>query len=223
MRKTIILLITTLIITSSYAQSETRSVADFSILKISNAFEVILAEGDKNEVRIETTKEENLKKIITNVSGDKLSVHLQGSIKGSAKIHITYKKLRGIEQSGASKLIARKMIKADHFYLKGSGASDMTLNIEVNKLKLDFSGASTIKLTGDVSAFDLSLSGASELHAKGLKTENTTVNVSGAADVKIYVSNTLEGKVSGASSINVNGEASIANIKSSGAASISKG
>ncbi len=225
MKKTVTIFIAIFLIATSYAQSEVRNVEDFSKISVMNAFEVVLTQGDKNEVKITSDKPENIEKVVTKVTDGKLIVHTKKSAKtkGSIKVYITYKKLIGIEQSGATEISATNTIKTNKFYLKGSGATEVSLDFDVEELTIDFSGASEIKLKGNTNSFDVSLSGASELSAADLKSKSASINVSGASEVQVYVTESIKGKTSGASSVKVKGGASVDQIKSSGISSISKG
>jgi len=197
-------------------------VENFSIIKVSNAFKVILTHGNKNEVKIEASKKEAIERIITKVSKDKLIIKANKVIKGDVKVYVTYTNLEGIEQSGISELTTTNTIKGDKFYLDGSGASEMNLAIDVAELKLKFSGASEIKLKGSANVVALNLSGASELDAENLDTKHANIDLSGASLIKINVSERMEGKASGASSIHVKG-AGVIDVNQSGASHISKG
>jgi hypothetical protein len=224
MKKIITIFITLLIISSSYAQSELRKVEDFTIINISNALEVVLTKGDKNEVKVIANDQNTFEKVKTDVIDGKLTIYTKGKItsKESIKIHITYKQLLGIEQSGATELSNTNPIKADKFYLKGSGAIEVKLNFDVQELTLDFSGASEIKLQGKTNDLVLSLSGASELSALDFKIKNANIDISGASEVKVFVTESIEGGVSGASEVKVKGGVPVDKIKSSGISSISK-
>ena len=224
MKKITIILIGTLLTFTSYAQSEIRTVEDFSELNIKNAFEVVLTKGDKNEIKIITEKAENIQKVVSDVSAGKLNIYIKAKskIKGSIKIEITYKNLTGINQSGATELSATNTIKADDFYLKGSGAIEVNLDFDVTNLSVNLSGASEVLLKGSVGDFELTLSGASELNASNLKSRSANINISGASEVDLNVSESIKGKASGATKIMVSGGASVDNIKTSGVASILK-
>jgi hypothetical protein len=225
MKKLVTMFIAMFIIAIGYAQSDVRKVENFSELSLKNAFEVILTKGDVNEVKITSENSENLEKVITEVSQGKLCVYnKKGSkTKGSITVFITYKNLLGIENNGATEISAKNAIKSDKFYLKGSGASEVTLDFDVKELTIDYSGASELKLKGSTNDLGVALSGASELSASNLKSKTATIDISGASDVKIYATESIEGKTSGASSVKVNGGASVDKIKSSGISSISKG
>lgn len=226
MKKIVTIFIATLLIISSYAQTtDIRNVGSFSELSIKNAFEIVLTKGDKNEIKITVDEPEDIDKVVTKVSDGKLNIYTKKKSKnlGAVKIFIIYKELNGIEQSGATEISATNTIKTNKFYLKGSGATEVSLDLDVEELTIDFSGASEIKLDGNTNSFNVSLSGASELKASGLKSRNANINISGASEVQVYVTESIEGETSGASSIKVKGGVSVDKIKSSGISSISKG
>lgn len=221
MKRTVTILMAILWVSISYAQNEVRSLEDFSTLKISNALEVVLTKGDKNEVEIIASDAQNYEKVKAEVSNEQLNIYTTGKMSwgGDIKILLTYKDLRGVQQSGASELRATNSIKADKFYLKGSGAIEASLNVEVNELMLDFSGASELNLAGTVNLFKVNLSGASDLKASNLLAKNIEIDVSGASDIKVNASESISGKATGASSVTVKGSPKIRAINKSGASS----
>jgi Putative auto-transporter adhesin, head GIN domain len=225
MKRIITIIVATFLMSNVFAQKEIRKVGDFNQLKISSAMEVLITKGDKNEVKVVTESSEIAEKVITEVKGKVLSIFAKGKIKTKEgiKIYVTYKELRGIEQTGATKLNATNAIQTQAFYLKGSGATEIDLNLEVTELVLSFSGASQIKLKGKATHFEVSLTGASELNATNFKATNVKIKTNGASEVNIYAEEEIKGTASGASSVKVTGGASTKGIKSSGAASISKG
>ncbi len=223
MKKLLIAILPLFVMGSIYAQSENRVVEDFNMLKVSNALEVVLTQGETNQVTIEGASPEAIAKVKTEVKDGQLSVFSKGNIKSKEKVivFITARQLKGIEQSGASDIASTNTIKSEDFTIKGSGAIGAELELEVNRLSIDFSGASDIKLFGTAENFDLTLSGASDLKASDLNAKNVKVDVSGASDVKVYASESITGKASGASSINVKGSPSLRNIETSIASSTS--
>jgi hypothetical protein len=208
-----------------FAQSENREMADFQVLKVSNSIGVILTQGDENSLTITGVKPEDLDKVKTEIADGVLSVYTKGKIesKDNIKVLITFKHISSIEQSGASEISSTGTIREDKISIKGSGAIESELDLEVNQLTINLSGASDIKITGKVNDFDLKLSGASDLKAAGLLAKNVKVDISGASDVKVYASESISGKASGASSINVGGSPKIREINTGGASSYSYG
>jgi hypothetical protein len=222
--KKITLIIASLIFLSNInAQTEDRVLEDFYFLKVKNALEIVLTQGEENKVVITGINPEDAEKIKTVVTNGELSIYSEGKIKSKDEIIIalTFKQLRGIEQSGASEINSVGAIKEDKFSIKGSGAIEANLNLEVNSLNIDFSGASDIKLKGSANDFTIKLSGASDLKAGEFLAKNIAVDVSGASDVKVNASESITGKASGASNINVQGNPAVRSIQSSVASSTS--
>jgi Putative auto-transporter adhesin, head GIN domain/Outer membrane protein beta-barrel domain len=218
MKQLTIVIIATLLFSNIFAQNEVRSVEDFSILKVQSTIEAILTKGDKNEITITGT---NADKVQSEIVDGKLTLYTKGKIKAKDGIvvHVTYKELKGIEQSGASGIKTTNTIITDVFYLKGSGAMEADLSIEVKELTLDFSGASEIKLKGSADDFSAKFSGASELNASNFIAKNVTLDISGASDVDVHATQAIRGVVSGASDVNVKGSPTVRELNKSGASS----
>lgn len=206
-----------------FAQDITRELEDFNFLEVKNALEVELTQGDKNQVVITGINTDDADKIKTEVKNGELFINTEGKIKGKSAVvvHLTFKDLRGIRQSGASEITMMNILKTDKFSINGSGAIEADLKLEVIDLKVDFSGASDIKITGKATNFDLTLSGASDMKAQEFIAENVKVNVSGASDVRVFAIKSITGKASGASNINVKGSPEVRAINSSTATSTS--
>lgn len=223
MKKIIVSIISLFMMGQIFAQDLTRELEDFNFLQVKNALEVELTQGDKNEIIISGINIEDADKIKTEIKNGELYINTDGKIKGKSAVvvHLTYKDLRGIRQSGASEITMMNVLKTDKFSVNGSGAIEADLKLEVIDLNVDFSGASDIKIAGTATNFDLTLSGASDLKAQELIAENVKVNVSGASDVKVYATKSITGKASGASNINVKGSPAVRTINSSTATSTS--
>ena len=216
--KTLILSILSVVIMSTtFAQTTSRNLEDFSSLKVNSAVEVILKQGINNKISIVGISPDDLNKINVEVSGDVLYVSTSAGIhinKGS-KVIITFKNLNNIMQVGDSgNSFTNKII------VKGSGAMDADFNINVNEFTIDFSGASDIKLTGKVNVLNVKLSGASDLKSGDLIAKSVIVNISGASDATLFVDSAIVGKISGASDVHIKGNPSYRDINNSSASTI---
>lgn len=216
--KTIITSIISLFLVSQlFAQTVTRELDGFNFLQVKNALEVELTQGETNTVSIIGISEADAEKVKTEIQNGELAIYTDGKIKNKDGliVKLTFSNLRGITQSGASEITSTNAIQSDKFSIKGSGAIEADLKLEVNDLNLDFSGASDIKLSGSANNFDVKLSGASDLKASEFMAKNVKVNVSGASDLKIYASESVTGRAGGASNINVKGNPPVKAINSS--------
>lgn len=89
--------------------------------------------------------------------------------------------------------------KVDEAELKLSGAVKFNLAGDFNELDLSTSGAVNFKMDGNVRNLDISGSGATKADLSGVPAERAEITLSGSARADIHVLNTLEVKLSGAS------------------------
>lgn len=236
------ILVSILFAVNTFAQTETRNLIDFSKLKLSNALEVTLIQGNENKLVIITEEEASLAKVKSEVKdgvlflefkskgikkvkhkGRSVKTKLSSHITGELRIELTFMHLNEIELRGASEIKTLDVIRENELAITGSGAIEADLNVEVTSLLIDFSGASDLKLRGLADSFNLKTSGASDVKASNFIANNVVVNVSGASDVQVYAAESITGTASGASSVYVKGAPAIKTINQSGAASTSFG
>ncbi len=126
------------------------------------------------------------------------------TLKGASEINITDKWLSDnviIKLTGAAQLNAITL-NTSYTYIDLMGSSEITiadLNTQTTEIKM--LGSSEAKITGYAKNANYTLIGASELEATGFITENININASGASEVDIYPTQSLVGKISGASEI----------------------
>jgi len=202
---------------------EVRKVSTFNAIDAGSAFEIIIEKGD-NQSLIIKTDDNIMPKIITRVSDGELKISTKGNINNTSmmKVFITMKELISVDLSGAATLNSESRWETDRMNLELSGASTSELKIKCAKLDLDISGAATSILSGYATKIDGEISGASSLKAYDLEIEHATVDCSGAASAKIFVSKSINGEASGAASIYYKGNPKKIDIRTSGAGSIKK-
>ena len=185
---------------------EDRSVSSFTSLEVSGAFNVYLYQGNAEKLTVEA--DQNLMQHIkTEVKADRLKIYTDEDIKKATKlnIYLTFEELEMMSISGAVSVEGEDLMHFDELYLDGSGASEITLNLEAAELKTDFSGASEIELSGEAKSVRFDISGASEIDAADFRITNCKLDVSGAADASVNVSGNLEVDVSGAATVRYKG------------------
>ncbi len=221
------------------SQSATRTLANFSALKVNGALNVILIKGNENVVNITASNIEDLKNVKTTINNNQLVLSFNGEsattvvtkkrgktkritkTRGSdIKIKLIYTNINRITQSGASTITALDTINTNSFFIKSSGASDIVLGIISDKLTLNTSGASDVKLAGSVNTLTTNLSGASDVKAGKLIAKNVIVKVSGAADVTLFADSAISGTISGAADVHIKGNPSYRNLNSTGVSTI---
>lgn len=207
---------------------ELRQVGSFNSLDVSNAFEVIITQGNEESVAVSSNIEGDNRNIFTETKNGKLKIsyHTEGKRwykNHRLKAYVSVKNIEAIKGSGATKFIIEGTLAAPKLDIDLSGATDMKGKVTVNdQLKLELSGASDVTLTGAAGALSIQASGASDVKAFELTTGSCTINASGACNIRISAEKEISAELSGASNVQYQGNAMIRNIKTSGASNISR-
>ncbi|MEI6683080.1 MAG: head GIN domain-containing protein [Bacteroidota bacterium] len=202
---------------------ETRKVGSFHAIEVSGAFEVLIKQGDGEEVTIETDR--NILPLVrTEVEGSTLKIETRKNVYHTTvlKVYVTVKELNKIELSGAVNVKTDGKLTVPELSIEGSGASEAKMDIAVEKLKLDCSGASKLKFNGTAGDVNMELSGASEIFGFDLAAGNFDIEISGAGNAQINVSKKLHAEISGAGSVRYKGTPTEVDQSISGAGSIKK-
>jgi hypothetical protein len=205
--------------------TQQRSIGTFDGIDVSGAISVQLRIEPTHSVKIEG--DQNLLQYIrTEVTNGTLHIYRENgfNVKPTKDmvIYVSAPAIADIEVSGASNVVGKSPLTGDkEMQIHASGASSVELDVNVASLISDLSGACTLKLKGRAEKFSLEASGASTVECIDLVTEETTLDVSGATDVKVTSNKQLTIDATGASSVEYRGNATI-NQKSSGASSVKK-
>jgi hypothetical protein len=221
-------------------KSEDRTVGDFERVDVGGGFKVTVKVGPKASLKIDA-QDNILKAIQSEVKNGTLRVWTDGSIETSepVKLTITTPRLSSLDASGAC-IVDLDGVDAAKFAVNLSGASKMHIqgnakdvsiqtsgsseavwdNLKTTSIKVNASGACTVLLSGSSDTMNLELSGASILKAENLIIKNASVQASGACNVSLNASETIEGEISGGSSLRHSGKAKVS-VEATGGSSVS--
>jgi hypothetical protein len=238
MKKLSVLLMSVLLSAILFAQktindpnAEPRSVGSFHAIKISNAFEVYINQGNEDAVAISATTKEFKDKIITKVENGVLIIKFDedkkfwkgwNGSKHRLKAYISIKKIDALNVSGACNVYFEDGLSAEGMSIDLSGASDMKGKIDAKTLKVEISGASSATISGNAATLDIDASGASDFKGYDLVSNYCDAKASGASSVNITVNKELNANASGASSVRFKGEGLIRDIKTRGASNVTR-
>jgi hypothetical protein len=208
--------------------AELRSVGAFHSLHLSDAFDVILTQGNEERVAVSANDQKLVSSITTEVVNGVLKIGFKSDknmwMKNRRlKAYVSVKSLDEIKSGGASNIHIEGTLSVPKLKLSFSGASDLSGRLMVNgTLDADMSGASDLNIDGSAGELNIEASGASNIKAYGFTVRSCTVKASGACNVRINVEKELSAHLSGASNVYYRGGAMIKDIKTSGASNISK-
>jgi hypothetical protein len=206
--------------------TEDFDIRGFSRVDISHAFRVELVQSSsyKVVVRVDDNLQQHLrieKRGETLVIGLKpyRSYNLRNATM-EAEVHLP--DLRGIEASGASDVRISGFSSARDFDVDLSGASYLDGEITAREVRIEASGASRVRLRGKAEDLRLGVSGASNLDLEDFPAQNADIELSGASEVGVVLSGTLDVEASGASRLYFGGSPTMGRIDLSGASSIKR-
>ncbi|HVZ55301.1 MAG TPA: head GIN domain-containing protein [Chitinophagaceae bacterium] len=211
--------------------AEVREAKNFHAIRISNAFDVYLTQGNDEVVAVSAADPDVRSRIHVEVEGGVLSIWLDGDKKfwkgwnsGKMKLraYISFRSLDKLTASGACDVNLVGVIKSDDLKIDLSGASDLKGKLDIGKLDVQLSGASDMTVSGTASQLKADLSGACDFKGYDLETDFCDVSASGASGMKITVNKELSARLSGASDMNYKGNGLIRDIKTSGASKVSR-
>ena len=207
MKKILLLLISTLLLAlqNSEAQKQfIQTTADFTKIEASGNANIYLTQGKSHTYLLEGTPEdiENMKVEVKNgtihISQQSRSWKMKSK---PVNIYLTFKKLESIQSSGSIDIIGDAMLELGDLTLSASGASDVKIHVNAQKIKISSSGGSDVVLNGKAQVLDVSASGGSDVKAKTLEVRQASVKASGGSDVVVHVKDELSIQASGGSDV----------------------
>ena len=198
----------------------------FSKIKISGPLKVYLSQANEEAIAISASEEKYKKTIKTILKNNELHIYLEGDNKLwrnniNPKVYVSFKQLTNLEISGASSVMNVGSIKGNELSVDISGACKLAADIDVQELHFEISGASKAIISGNTNKLFLDCSGASDFSSFELQAKNAQIDVSGASDVDIKVSQSIQANASGASRLYYKGNPPETELKESGASKIS--
>ena len=209
--------------------AEVRNVASFHGIRVSNAFDVIIKQGDEEAVVVSAVEDKYRSRIKTEVTNGVLRIWYDtdnvwkwNSDNKKLRAYVSVKNLDLLDISGATDVKIDGSLTGSNIRIELSGASSLKGSISFESFKIEQSGASDSKLSGTVKNLDVEVSGASDFNCFELIAENCRAEASGASDVFVTVNTDLKVSASGASDVQYKGTASVSEMKTSGASSLKK-
>jgi hypothetical protein len=174
---------------NGHIETDDRTISAFTEIDAGGVFEIEWQSGSP-ALRI-TTDENLLSYVESDVSGDTLHLRTHDHIwpTHGIKVIISSPARTAARIRGAVKLAA-KQISGFTFALEASGASNVSLDGNIDHLLAD-------------------MTGASELEASGLQTKTAEISTTGAGDAEVAVSETLKVAITGAGKVSYSGNPTV--------------
>lgn len=208
----------------SFAQDkEERKVSGFNYVKVGQAINVYLKQGNEEKVRVEVDGID-LEDVMTEVSSGKLKIYLSRGNHRNAhvKVYVSFKTLEGVSASSAADVYSESVIKAVSLFLSASSAGSIDISVESNELEVSASSSGDVEISGTAKSIDATASSAGDIDAFDLKCEKADANASSAGSIKINVTESIRARASSGGSVKYKGNPSNSNTDSSSGGSVRK-
>jgi hypothetical protein len=186
------------------------SVTDFDRLEMGDAFNINVQQGNFFEVAVRGDRR-NIEDLSVRTEGSTLVIRYKQNRhrRYDTYITITMPELYAVNFSGASdaRVSGFGPTQALDVYL--SGASKLQLDIEAEEINTVLSGASYLNLRGSGDILEADLSGASVLKAFSFPVSQADLNISGASDGNVTVTNHLAVVATGGSHVSYRGQPTV--------------
>ncbi|MFC1946627.1 head GIN domain-containing protein [Chloroflexota bacterium] len=207
-------------------ESNKFDIADFSTIHISGIFEVKITQSDTYKINV-NANHNFFRNLDVSKEGGTLRVRHSRHIGWRAalvkpRVEITLPVLKELRLSGAASVKISGFRSSDSFKVEMSGACSLEGDINAGNADFDVSGASRVRLYGSSRDAVIRASGANRIDLHEFTIENAAVKLSGASRLSANVSGRLDARLSGASYFGWRGEPVMGDIRTSGAARLSK-
>jgi hypothetical protein len=187
---------------SGNRKSEQRALPSFNGIGLRCGANVIIAQGDQQEVRIEAD-DNLLSKISTEVKNDELVIDYSCDFRSRSgvSIYVTMPTLCVVELTGSGNITATGSFHCEFLNLRLSGSGDIKGCFEARSLKASLAGSGSISLSGSVAESDIRISGSGDVKARDLKMFSSTISITGSGNSEVDVANNLKVDITGSGNV----------------------
>jgi len=194
---------------------------DFVRIKVSRGLDVYITKDSNVSLAVEA--DENLHDLIrTEVKNGTLIITSEKNIweASSKKIHLSVENLNEILVSSGAEVYSENTLNSDNLRISTSSGAIVKLRLHVNDLVCDLSSGSNINLTGKAISIDIHSSSGSVISAYDLEVEKCIARSSSGSDIRVYVTESFDGKATSGSGIRFKGSPRIVQKNSNSGGSI---
>jgi hypothetical protein len=191
-------------------RGEVREIRDVQEVALEGVGTLLIEQGETESLTIEAAPKV-LRRIESEVRNGRLTIRPDRSFKTREPIiyHLSIMQLSGIELSGAGRVEVAQL-STDQLRINGSGAGAVVLDrLTANTLDVTASGNVQAELSGTVDSQTVSVSDAASYAAGELDSRVASVTASGASQVTVNVTESLDARVSGAARVEYTGDPAV--------------
>ena len=196
------------------------NIVDYHSISVNSAYTVYVKQSNKEEVKVEATKEVYDLTEIT-VEDGVLHINIKKDESQASKsiwqkidnikllptmnVFVSIKNVQELSVNGNGKLITENSIAADNLYLQVAGTGSMEVDLKTKTLEAKLAGPGNLTIKGYTNNLVLDNSGAGGIDAFEFEAQNANAKLYGLGSIKMNVSEKLDAKIYGSGNIFVRG------------------
>ncbi len=205
--KNLLATLTFLITTITFSQSEiTKTIGEFSELKVYDLIEVELIKSNKNEAIISGRNKNDV--VILNKNGKlKIRMNLEESFDGdNTNVKLYYTSVDIIDANEGAKIRSNDKIKQYEIELRAQEGGEINLDIKVTTAKIKSVTGGIVQVTGKSQSQDVSIGTGGVFKGKDLKTESTEIAIRAGGEADVNATDVLDIKIRAGGDVYVYGD-----------------
>ncbi len=194
------------------------SLSEFSGISLNLPIEVIVKQGDIQEVRVEG-KQNIIDELERDIQNGVWEIETRDCVRdiGNMKIFITIPEIRELTIAGSGEIFGENVFLVEDVELRISGSGNMDLAMEGDDFEVAITGSGNIKLEGLADELDIKITGSGDIAAFKLDALRARIEITGSGNAEVQVQDELDVKISGSGDVRYKGTPSLdINISGSG-------
>ncbi len=197
---------------------EVLALSDFSGVNLNLPIQVIVKQGDVQEVRVEG-KQNIIDELERDIRNGIWEIETRDCVRdiGNMKIFITIPEIRELTIAGSGEIFGENVFIVQDVELRISGSGNMDLAMEGDDYEVIITGSGNVKLEGLADELDLKITGSGDVAAFKLDALRARIEITGSGNAEVLVQDELDVKISGSGDVRYKGSPSLdVNISGSG-------
>jgi hypothetical protein len=210
--------------------AEKRTVSGFHGIDVDTGIELLLTEGNLEEVAVSAATPAFRDKIVTKVENGILKIHYEtkmGSVNKTReskylKAYVSYKTLDWLKATTGAKVKINGVLKSSSLNLEANTGALVDGEVDINSFEISQNTGSKIMLTGKADKLNIDGSTGSKFKGENLSIASCNIAVSTGAIVSVNAEKELQVKASTGGSVKYKGNPAMKEIKKNTGGSVNK-
>lgn len=191
----------------------TRSLGDFSTVRVFDRINVTLVKSSENKIVINGSRAEDVE-VVTKNNELKIRMKLTKLLKGEdIDATLYYKAVDQVEASEGSFVSSADTFKMTAFDVNVKEGARIKLALDVQKLKSKANSGGLLELSGKAANHTSALTSGAALKAKSLVTSQTDITISAGGEAEVYATDFVDAKTRAGGDIDIYGNPKQVNKK----------